>query len=92
MSVRSRFWGLLVAALIPLIATHSATNAQMVGRAAITAANANEIRQLARIGRGAINDLVWSPDRKTLVVFSPDNSLMVTSSDDGTIRLWGLPN
>jgi WD40 repeat protein len=70
MSARSRFWCLCIAFLLPLIPIHPATNVQAVGRAPITAANTGEVRQLARIGRGATNDLAWSPDRKMLVVAS----------------------
>ena len=36
----------------------------------ITAANASQIRQIGRLGRGNISDLVWSPDHRLLAVAS----------------------
>ncbi|MCC7449950.1 MAG: WD40 repeat domain-containing protein [Anaerolineae bacterium] len=66
MAARFRFWWLLIILLLLFANTRSL--AQTTNRVPITAANAGQIRQLARIGHGIINAMAWSPDHKTLMV------------------------
>ena len=50
-------------------------------RAVIGPDNATQVTELARWGRGVIND----------VAYSGDGRFLATGSSDGTVRLWGIP-
>jgi hypothetical protein len=49
--------------------------------AVITPENIGEIQQVSRFGRGAVRDLVWSPDGRKLVVLAADSLWIYDTAD-----------
>ncbi|HLV35113.1 MAG TPA: hypothetical protein VKY59_08380 [Spirillospora sp.] len=52
----------------------------------------HSVIQLLNPQSGAIiAELVGHQDRINQLAFTPDSTLLVSASDDGTVRLWGIP-